>query len=418
MIIPQMAPPIFLSDKQKQHLIKLANGTHSKLHHKERAQYILYANEGLNNTAIASKENCNRKTVRKWRDRWNKAAKEIDYIEREEPHNLKSFIAKVLEDDYRPGCPPKFSAEQVAEIISLACESPITLNLPFTHWSNSLLAKEAIKRGIVDSISPRQVGRFLNEIDLKPHLYKGWLNPNFDDEDEFKKQVERICNIYKNAPEFVKDGIYVFGTDEMSGVQATEHCSPTIPARPGFIERCEQEYIKHGRTGLIATRDVVTGQIISPLIQPTRTEVDFVQHIKDVVELNPHANYIFIVDQLNTHKSESLVNFVIEQCQLDIDEKTLGVKGISGILKSMDTRAEFLSDSSHRISFVYSPKHSSWLNQIEIWFSILVRRILNRRASFSSVRDLEERIAQFIDYYNEELAKPFRWTYEGKLLKA
>lgn len=116
-----------------------------------------------------------------------------------------------------------------------------------------------------------------------------------------------------------------------------------------------------------------------------------------------------IAERLNTHKSEALVRGVVEQCHLDGD---LGLKGKSGILQSMATRAAFLSELTHRIRFVYIPKHTSWLNQIECWFSILMRRLL-KRGNFSSTEDLQRQILQFIDYFNRTLAKPFKWKFEG-----
>ena len=127
-----------------------------------------------------------------------------------------------------------------------------------------------------------------------------------------------------------------------------------------------------------------------------------------MVNLHPEDAHVFILDNLNTHQSEALVRFVIEHDHLDISPEELGKKGRSGILWSQATRKRFLENALHGIRFLYTPKHCSWLNQIECWFSILVRRLLNKRARFTSVAALEERIGQFIDYYNEQLAKPFR----------
>lgn len=212
-----------------------------------------------------------------------------------------------------------------------------------------------------------------------------------------------------------QQGVRVLCTDEKTGIQAKEHAHASLPMKPGKVARIDPEYVRHGTSGLIASRDVVTGKVVAPLIQPTRTETDFVTHLRHVVAEDPQASYWFVMDQLNTHKSESLVRFVAEQC--GIDPASLGEKGKHGILKNMETRAAFLSDSTHRIRIIYTPKHCSWLNQIECWFSILTRRLLNKRSSFRSIQELEARIAQFIHYYNEHVAKPFRWNYKGNLLK-
>lgn len=206
----------------------------------------------------------------------------------------------------------------------------------------------------------------------------------------------------------------MLSTDEKTGMQALERLHETKPVRPGLVERVEFEYIRHGTLSLIANFDVVTGKVVSPSIGPTRTEADFVAHIEKTVDTDPNASWIFVTDQLDTHRSAKLVELVARRC--DIQEE-LGVKGKEGILKSKKTRRKFLEDASHRIRFVYTPRHCSWLNQVEIWFSILARRLL-KRSSFTSIDDLRSRALKFIEYFNSVLAKPFRWTYTGRLLQA
>ena len=201
----------------------------------------------------------------------------------------------------------------------------------------------------------------------------------------------------------------------MTGVQALERKHPGLPLAPGKVERREFEYIRHGTRSFILSRDIATGQIIAPHAGPTRTEADFLAHVQAVVATDPTATRWHIVtDNLDTHRSESLVRWVAAQSGLD--DVDLGVKSTSGFLASRQTRAAFLSDPTHRIVFHYTPNHSSWLNQIEIWLSILTRKLL-RRGSFSSVDALTTQVLAFINHYNRT-ARPFKWTYLGKALIA
>lgn len=218
-----------------------------------------------------------------------------------------------------------------------------------------------------------------------------------------------MCQLHRQALELYRQGVHLVSTDEMTGIQALERARETLPMKPGQVELQEFEYIRHGTQSLIANWHVALGKVIAPSIGSTRTEVDFAAHITQTIDTDPEAGWIFIVDQLNIHQSESLVRLVAKYCELDID---LGIKGKSGILESLTTRAAFLAEPTHRIRFVYIPKHTSWLNQIECWFSILVRRLL-KRASFTSVQDLRDRILAFIDYFNRTMAKPFQWKFKG-----
>jgi hypothetical protein len=221
--------------------------------------------------------------------------------------------------------------------------------------------------------------------------------------------------VYELAMERAEQGEMTFSLDEMTGIQALERRMPDLPMKPGRCVKVEFEYIRHGTQALIASFDVASGQIAQADIGDTRKEEDLDTHVRGLLAQYSDAQRIhWVMDCLNTHQSEALVRIVSE---LEPEPTQLGEKGKSGLLKSMATRAAFLRDSSHRLVIHFTPKHCSWLNQIEIWFSILVRKLL-RRSSFTSKVHLKTRILEFIEYFNRTMAKPFKWTYKGKPLTA
>jgi len=201
-------------------------------------------------------------------------------------------------------------------------------------------------------------------------------------------------------------GIHTISTDEKPGIQALERDGTTLPVQAEHVERREFNYVRHGTQVVTANLDLATGQLLTPTMADTRTEADFVQHIARLIQTDPKAGFIIVCDQLNTHKSESLVRFIAHTLG---DEQELGKKGKSGILTSMPTRQAYLSNLQHRIRFVYTPKHCSWLNPVEVWFSILDKHVL-RRGDFSSIDDLKQKIHRYITYYNHHLARVWKWS--------
>lgn len=411
------AAKITLTEKQERVLQQMTRSTTTPLRLVQRASLILLAFAGWLNRDIATEIGLARKQVGLWRRRWQQSFNALVAVECEENHAaFRRFIEDVLSDAPRSGSTGTFTAEQVTQILATACEVPEQSGRPIDSWTHRELTDEVIYRGIVSSISVSQVGRYLNQAELQPHRSKYWLNTKEKDPEVFEQQVQIVCQTYLDAPDlYFQENTHTVSVDEMPGIQALERIAKTIPMQPGQPERIEYEYKRHGTLCLIGNWDVVLGQMIAPTIRETRTEEDFAWHIHHTIQTDAEAGWVFVMDNLNIHCSETLVRYV---ARLEgIDERTLGHKGKSGILKSMATRQAFLSDRRHRIRFVFLPKHTSWLNQIEVIFGIVGRRVV-RRGNFTSLAALKQRLLAFIDYFNRTFAKPFRWTYTGRPISA
>jgi transposase len=412
--MPGKAAKITITERQQEILQTLSRSVTAASRARQRATIILLAFDGLRNEEIAQRVGLTHRQVGRWRRRWAKAWDQLIDIECcESRADLRRAIDAVLTDEPRPGAPAKFTPEQVTQILAVACEPPEKSGRPITHWTAQELTDEVIRRGIVTSISPSQVSRYLREAALQPHKSRYWLNTTEKDPARFEAQVKAVCDTYRAAPEQERTNqTHTVCVDEMTGLQALERIAPSKAMIAGKCQLIEFEYTRHGTLCLIGNFVVTTGEILSPTIGPTRTEADFTNHIEQTMAADPGGSWVFVVDNLNIHCSESLVRLVAGACEV---RTNLGKKGVRGVLRSVASRQAFLSEPGHRIRFVYLPKHSSWLNQIEVVFGVIMRKVI-RRGSFTSVGDLRTKLLNFIAYFNRVFAKPFRWTYTGRPL--
>lgn len=323
-----------------------------------RSRIILLASRGLTNVEIAQKVGCTDRTVRKWRKRFA-----------ERP------IVKSLADLRRSGRPPQITAESRCHLIQIACSRPDPERTAFRQaWTYQALRQALCQQtGTVLSLS--EIGRILRDREIRPHRNQYWLH---SPDPDFKDKVHLICNLYRNPP----PGSSVLCIDEKTSMQALERKHPFQPARPGKPGREEFEYIRHGIQTLIAAFNTRTGKVFSHC-GATRTADDLMSFMEAIAAHHKHQVNV-IWDNLNTHK---------------------GIRW-----------DEFNERHGGRFRFFYTPLHASWINQIEVWFSILSRRVL-RLNSFVSKEDLKCQVEGFIRHWNEHEAHPFNWTFRGRFLR-
>ncbi len=404
---------LLFSKAVQQILTDLVNANTTSKQIALRASIILAAAENLDNQQIAGKLGVGRKSVGKWRQRWQCSIEALIAIEAIQSRaDLTRAVQDILRDAHRSGRPSKFSDEQIAKIISLASQSPGDLERPINSWTGRELADEAKEQNIVQSISISRVNVFLKLVDLKPQLHKGWCFTTEKDKQVFDKQVNEVCHAYLNASQLSNMfGTHTVCVDEMTSLQANERRAPSKLPLPGQIGKQECQYTRHGTLSLTCSWDVVAGQLIASTIAKTRTAEDFASHILKTIQSDPNGRWVFVLDNLNTHFGEPIVRAIAQL--LGMDESTLGnKKKRKGILGNEAARKAFLTDMTHRIRFVFLPKHSSWLNQIERVFGVISTRVM-RNSNFTGTDDLKKKLEQFIDYFNRTFAKPISWKYDG-----
>ena len=296
-----------------------------------------------------------------------------------------------------------FPPSAQVDVVTIASSKPEDYQGTFTRWSLDDIAATLVNQHAEETMSRSTIWRVLNEADLKPHRSVYWLNSHDPD---FEAKARNICQLYVNALRYYEQGRLVICSDEKTGMQILERKHPTQLVLPGKPEKREQEYIRHGTRVLTGSFVVPTGQMLWTLGE-TRKSKDFAAHLTKVKNaLAKMQRYDWVVDNLNTHWSLDVCRVVAEWCQIPF---------VPADLRNGKQRRAFLSDPTHDHVFHFTPKHGSWLNQVELWFSVLARRFL-KRGDFRSAAEFEAKLTAYLDDYNDHHAHPYRWTYTGQPL--
>lgn len=296
------------------------------------------------------------------------------------------------EADDRPFFPP----EELHKIVALATCPPEDADRPINRWTISDLTEEILQQNITQ-ISPSSVWRLLDQIALKPHKQVYWLN---SPDPDFESKMLHIVDLYLSPP---KDGL-LFCMDEKTGIQALERKYADHPSEPGKPYRREHSYERHGTQDLLAAFEVSSGDVFANTMDG-HSSVFWESFIKDLVsQYSKDQKFHFIQDNYSTHSTPGLCQLIAQLCDVPLPK-----------LKTQEDRRNWLMQHDKRIVFHYLPTHASWLNQIEIWFSTLSKKLL-KRINVRSLQELKNKIVEFIQYYNDKIAHPYKWTYTGKPL--
>lgn len=353
--MPYKAQPIVLDDETRKVLEARVRATTTPQRDAVRARIILLAADGVSSRRISKEVGMHESHVAMWRQRF--LAEGIDG----------------LKDAPRPGRPPTYDAEDRLKIVALATAQR-DADEPEATWTYEALA-EALREEV--GISRSQLWRFLDALDIKPHKVRGWLNRREDP--EFWDRVRDVCGLYLSKPE----SAVVFSVDEKTSIQAKERLTPTSAAKPGDPPRQEFEYRRHGTASLLAALEVHSGQVLATDI-PRNNSVAFIAFLEDLdAKIDRSLKVHLVLDNGSSHTSKATRTWLAEH---------------------------------PRFVAHYTPKHASWLNQVELFFSVLTRKVI-KHGNFSSREDLVSKIMRFIETRNGS-AKPFAWTYSGEPLRA
>lgn len=310
---------------------------------------------------------------------------------------LLAIASKGFRITTAPAARSLFPSEAQHQIIALATQPPEALNRPVPAWSITELTRETLKQEIVSSISRSTVWRLLDQAEIKPHKWRYWLN---SPDPEFEEKMLHIVNLYLHPPE----NAVLLCLDEKTAIQALERKQADLPMQPGKPCRREHSYIRHGTRDLLAAFEVSSGTVYGQL-HDGHASPYWEMFLGDLAARYSKDQLIHLIqDNFSTHSTPGLCRLIAGLCEVPLPK-----------LKTQKERRQWLMSRDKRIVFHYLPTHASWLNQIEIWFSTLSKRFL-KRSSFQSLKELKEKLLQFIQYYNMEFAHPYAWTYTGKPL--